>query len=99
MRVTGALLKVLRALLEEPGAETYGLDLLRATHLKSGTVYPLLDRLELAGWVTSRWEDVDPAAEGRPRRRLYTLTGAGFDGGWRLLVEYSAASTSWAVAR
>jgi DNA-binding PadR family transcriptional regulator len=43
----------------------------------SGTVYPLLRRLEDKGWLSSRWEDVDPAAAGRPRRRLYRLTGEG----------------------
>ncbi len=46
---------------------------LRAT----GTIYPILARLEAAGWVVSDWEAIDPAEEGRPRRRLYYLTGAG----------------------
>lgn len=45
--------------------------------LKSGTVYPLLARLEKAGWLESRWEEIDPAEAGRPRRRLYRLTGEG----------------------
>ena len=39
----------------------------------SGTLYPLLARLEAAGWFTSEWEDVDPSEVGRPRRRLYKL--------------------------
>lgn len=43
-----------------------------------GTLYKALDRLEKAGLVQSRWEDPDAAAsEGRPRRRLYQLTGLG----------------------
>ncbi len=41
-----------------------------------GTLYKALGRLEEFGLVTSRWEDA-VAAEGRPRRRLYELTGAG----------------------
>lgn len=41
-----------------------------------GTLYKALGRLEEFGLLTSRWEDA-AAAEGRPRRRLYTLTGEG----------------------
>ena len=43
-----------------------------------GPLYKALDRLEAAGFLESRWEDPDLAAEaGRPRRRLYMLTSAG----------------------
>jgi PadR family transcriptional regulator, regulatory protein PadR len=43
-----------------------------------GTLYKALDRLERAGLLESRWEDPEAAAaEGRPRRRLYSVTGAG----------------------
>jgi PadR family transcriptional regulator PadR len=43
-----------------------------------GTLYKALDRLERMGLVESRWEDPeDAAADGRPRRRLYHVTGAG----------------------
>ncbi|MGH7471577.1 MAG: PadR family transcriptional regulator [Longimicrobiales bacterium] len=55
----------------------YGFDLMRATGLPSGTVYPLLRRLEAAGLVRSEWEDIDAEREGRPRRRYYALTAAG----------------------
>jgi DNA-binding PadR family transcriptional regulator len=42
-----------------------------------GTLYKVLDRLETAGLLESRWEDPAVAArDGRPRRRLYTVTGA-----------------------
>jgi PadR family transcriptional regulator, regulatory protein PadR len=41
-----------------------------------GTLYKALSRLEEFGLLTSRWEDAE-AAEGRPRRRLYELTGEG----------------------
>jgi PadR family transcriptional regulator PadR len=41
-----------------------------------GTLYKALSRLEELGLLTSRWEDA-PAVEGRPRRRLYELTGEG----------------------
>lgn len=43
-----------------------------------GTLYKALGRLELAGLVTSEWEDAgEAAAEGRPRRRLYSVTDLG----------------------
>ena len=56
----------------------YGFDVMDATGLASGTVYPALRRLEEARLVRGRWED-EPAAHrgGRPQRRLYELTSAG----------------------
>jgi PadR family transcriptional regulator, regulatory protein PadR len=43
-----------------------------------GTLYKALDRLQKAGLLLSRWEDpMAAAAEERPRRRLYQLSGAG----------------------
>ncbi|GAA1277927.1 PadR family transcriptional regulator [Saccharothrix xinjiangensis] len=69
---------VLRLLLDAPEQEAYGLDVIKGTELPPGTVYPLLQRLEQAGWVTARWEE-DPSDErrGRPRRRYYRLTRDG----------------------
>jgi DNA-binding PadR family transcriptional regulator len=58
--------------------QRHGFDVLDATGLPSGTVYPILRRLEGAGLVRSRWEAVQRARdEGRPPRRYYELTGAG----------------------
>jgi PadR family transcriptional regulator PadR len=43
-----------------------------------GTLYKALSRMEKAGWLSSVWEDPDSAAaEGRPRRRLYSITADG----------------------
>ena len=48
-----------------------------ATLTSHGTLYKALGRLEAAGLLSSAWEDADTAvAEGRPRRRLYEVTGA-----------------------
>jgi PadR family transcriptional regulator, regulatory protein PadR len=69
--------QLLAVLLDDPTGEYWGSDLGQRVGLLSGTVYPLLRRLEDKGWLASRWEDVDPAAAGRPRRRLYRLTGQG----------------------
>ena len=58
----------------------HGFDVLDRTGLPSGTVYPILRRLEDAGAVRSRWEPARAARdEGRPPRRYYELTGAGAD--------------------
>lgn len=68
---------VLRALIADPAEEKYGLELGRLAELPSGTVHPILARLERCGWVESRWEDQDPREAGRPRRRYYRLTPDG----------------------
>jgi PadR family transcriptional regulator, regulatory protein PadR len=64
---------LLAALLQAPGGELHGYQLLKGTGLSSGTLYPLLVRLERAGWVTSRWEERSEPG-GRPRRRFYRLS-------------------------
>lgn len=64
---------VLLALLEEPDRERYGLELSEVAGLATGTIHPILARLENAGWVRSRWERIDPSELGRPRRRYYRL--------------------------
>lgn len=76
-RLTIPVLLVLSAMLERPTEEWYGLDLASRAELKSGTIYPVLSRLEQADWLNSRWEEVDPTLVGRPRRRLYRLTAEG----------------------
>ena len=68
---------VLRAMLAEPSREMYGLQIGQSAELPSGTVHPILARLEGWGWLESRWEDIDPAKEGRPRRRYYRLSAEG----------------------
>ena len=60
------------------GGSRFGFDIMAATGLTSGTVYPALDRLEGLRFVTSSWEDEAAAhAEGRPARRYFRLTAAG----------------------
>ena len=75
--MTTKTLQVVGLLLSDPEAEWYGLQIASEAGLKSGSVYVVLARLEQAGWLASHWEEIDPAEEGRPRRRLYTLTGEG----------------------
>jgi len=76
-RMTLQTQAVLAVLLDHPSADHYGLEISKRAKLPSGTIYPILARLQKAGWVTSSWEELDPQAEGRPARRLYRLTQSG----------------------
>jgi DNA-binding PadR family transcriptional regulator len=76
-RITRQTVCLLEALLSEPAREWYGFELMERASLRSGTVYPLLHRLQADGWLTSFREKIDPSEEGRPRRRLYRLTAEG----------------------
>ena len=66
---------VLAALLAQPQAWRYGYDLSRETGLKSGTLYPLLIRLNDQGLLEAEWRQ--PLQPGRPPRHAYRLTDAG----------------------
>ena len=74
-RISEQLVRVLDVLLDDPTSEHYGLAVANAAGLRSGTLYPIMARLEKAGWLESRWE-TDDTARG-PRRRLYRFTTLG----------------------
>ena len=76
-RMSAQTLKVLAALLSSTRDELPGAEIGRTTKLSSGTLYPILLRLERAGWLESRWEIEAPSILGRPRRRFYRITGLG----------------------
>jgi PadR family transcriptional regulator, regulatory protein PadR len=59
----------------DPDAPLWGYKLTEITGLGSGTIYPILERLEDGKYVTSRMETPKPAD--RPPRRFYELTGTG----------------------
>jgi DNA-binding PadR family transcriptional regulator len=75
IRVTVAVATVVRAFLEQVDVPRYGYELMRVTGYDSGKLYPILARLEAAGWLTREREEVDPTAIGRPVRYWYRLTG------------------------
>lgn len=81
LKTTYPTQEVLRVFLEDPRAEYFGteiIDRIVSMKLKSGSLYPILQRLEGAGWLTSRWELEEYArSRGRPPRRYYKLTAAG----------------------
>jgi PadR family transcriptional regulator PadR len=91
------MLRVLRVMLDHPRAAHYGLELSRQSGLATGTIYPILTRLEQAGWVQSSWEEAEPSQAGRPRRRLYRFTEDGaelartaLEEGWQGIVPAGA---------
>jgi PadR family transcriptional regulator PadR len=65
---------VLLALVEAAPAWSHGYELCRRTGLKSGTLYPLLIRLEGQGYLAAEWQAAEP---GRPPRHAYRLTAEG----------------------
>jgi PadR family transcriptional regulator, regulatory protein PadR len=73
--MTGSLERVLRAFLDDPAAPRYGYDLMKVTGLPSGTLYPMLARLEAQKLVSAAWET--PQQDGERPRRYYQLTGEG----------------------
>jgi DNA-binding PadR family transcriptional regulator len=77
MRLSYQTKRVLLALLELPESDRYGFTISRATGIKAGTLYPILQRLLTEGWVVAHWEQIDEHAEGRRRRRYYELTATG----------------------
>jgi len=77
LRMTLPTQFVLRALLADPQAELHGVEIGDAAGLPSGTVHPILARLEGLHWVQSRCEDIEPKVEGRPAFGYYWLTATG----------------------
>ncbi|MES2093807.1 MAG: PadR family transcriptional regulator [Actinomycetota bacterium] len=73
-RVTPATIDVLRVL-GDASDPCWGLLVIKSSGRPAGSVYPILERLESLGWVTSSWE-LDDARTG-PRRRYYELTEDG----------------------
>jgi PadR family transcriptional regulator, regulatory protein PadR len=75
IRFSRQTLSVLEALLARPSHWHHGYAISRQTSILSGTLYPILMRLDELGWLDTRWEDDVP--QGRPPRHLYRLTGNG----------------------
>jgi PadR family transcriptional regulator, regulatory protein PadR len=88
-RLSHRTLQVLRLFLEQPRESLAGSDISKKTGMLSGTLYPILMRLENAKWLDSRWENVEPGEAGRPRKRLYNLTPLGYNKTNKVLSELS----------
>lgn len=70
-------LKVLTILLSASDEKFSGTDIGRRTKLQSGTLYPILARLEEAGWLESRWEAENLKNLGRGRKHFRRITNLG----------------------
>jgi DNA-binding PadR family transcriptional regulator len=77
VRITRAVAATLRVFLDDPATPVHGYRLMQTTGYPSGKTYPILARLEAAGWLASEAEDVNPSDAGRPPRRMYWLTTEG----------------------
>jgi PadR family transcriptional regulator PadR len=78
MRRTTSLVALAVAIMGDPSGRHWGYDLSRNAGLRSGVLYPMLQRLLENGWLQDGWEPVEEAqAEKRPARRYYVLTEFG----------------------
>jgi PadR family transcriptional regulator, regulatory protein PadR len=66
---------LLSTLLEHPSEWRHGYGISQLTGLKSGTLYPLLMRLEEQGFLESKWQET--GRPGSPPRHMYRLTQSG----------------------
>ena len=85
-RITPATIDVL-SVLQDTDGPCWGLLVIKSSGRPAGSVYPILERLEANGWVTSSWED-DPSRVG-PRRRYYELTPDGATSARAVITEFA----------
>jgi DNA-binding PadR family transcriptional regulator len=71
MRLTRTVAKILAQFLIH--GERSGWDLMQATGLASGTVYPILRRMTDAGWI----EATEVRRNGNRKRQCYSITELG----------------------
>ncbi|WP_406025386.1 PadR family transcriptional regulator [Nocardioides sp. NBC_00850] len=79
MKLTHALVLVAVAILEmdqEDDGRLWGYALSKKSGVRSGVLYPQLDRMMTSGWIEDHWESQEKARK-RPPRRYYTLTDEG----------------------
>jgi DNA-binding PadR family transcriptional regulator len=76
IRLTAVIMEILDVLTASPPDNpAWGLQLCEQTGYGTGTIYPALDRLMKAGWISDYWEDPPPVD--RPKRRFYEITSTG----------------------
>ena len=78
----------------------HGYDLMTQAGVKSGTLYPLLMRLEAQGLLEARW--IESPQVGRPPRHVYRLTEPGrswFASLTRAELAPQATSAPWRAAK
>ncbi len=76
IRISRETLQVLERFIERPTDWLYGYELSRVTGLKSGTLYPILMRLEKYSLLEACWVATE---DGVPPRHTYRLTPNGLE--------------------
>lgn len=77
MRKTHSLMQVALALMDDRVGRHWGYDLMKRAGVRSGVLYPVLQRMLADGWLSDGWEDPSEIEGGRPPRRYYELTDKG----------------------
>ena len=75
-RLSSQTIRVLEQFVQRPATWRYGYELSRVTGLKSGTLYPILMRLEDCALLETRWVSTE---DGVPPRHTYRLTSSGLE--------------------
>jgi PadR family transcriptional regulator PadR len=75
--MTSATVAVVAALLDAPEAQHWGYDLSRRANVRSGVLYPMLQRMLEEGWLEDGWEDPSQTTDKGPPRRFYKITDLG----------------------
>jgi PadR family transcriptional regulator PadR len=88
IRMSSETLRLLERFAARPTRWQYGYELSRETGLKSGTLYPILMRLEKYGLMEARWVTTQ---DGVPPRHTYRLTPGGLELARAKLAERRAA--------
>ena len=68
-------LRLLEVMLKQADSHHYGYELMKMTGISSGTLYPILIRLEERGLLDAQWQSSQK--QGRPPRHAYKLTHSG----------------------
>jgi PadR family transcriptional regulator PadR len=78
MRRTYSLIQVAMALMADADGRHWGYELCKQSGVRSGVMYPTLQRMLEDGWLSDGWEEQAKAGKGRrPPRRYYELTSEG----------------------
>lgn len=77
MRRTHALIQVAMALMADAEGRHWGYELSKQSGVRSGVMYPTLQRMLDQGWLSDGWEMSQGGKSGRPPRRYYELTDRG----------------------
>ena len=77
MRKTYSLIQLGMALMADAGGRHWGYDLSKRSGIRSGVLYPTLQRMLDEDWVRDGWEEQGDVRAKRPPRRYYELTDKG----------------------